>query len=166
MPSSLTNNRQKLSKGSIDQHLVIAYHDSKLQWSFQVSKELTLTVIFSDSKEINADDLEFKNITSSLTRKQADAVKRRINKLNAKVKERLSLQETSSGPQRLFLPENNNSRQKSQHADVRSLFPTQTVGEASNKAAPSFKSRHSYSEGVPVTRSEVMSIFACSQNSC
>ena len=118
--------------------------------------------LFTDSKEINADDIDFKNITSSLTRKQAEAVKRRVNKLNAKVKERLSLQETSEGPQRLFVPENlTNSKQR---ADVRSLFPMQTVGEASNKERPStFKSRHSYSEGVTLSTSEVRTMDAFSR---
>ena len=110
----------------------------------------------SDSKEINANDIDFKNITSSLTRKQAEAVKRRVNKLNEKVKERLSLQETSEGPQRLFVPENIPNSSSKQRADVRSLFPVQTVGEASNKETrPYFRSRHSYSEGVPLTRSQV-----------
>ena len=117
---------------------------------------MTSVISISDSKEISPDDVDFKNITSSLTRKQAEAVKRRVNKINAKVKERLSLQETIAGPQRLFVPENIPNSSPKQRADVRSLFPTQTVGEASNKPTPPFKSRHSYSEGVTLSRSEVM----------
>jgi hypothetical protein len=117
-----------------------------------------------DSKEINAEDIDFRNITSSLTRKQAEAVKRRVNKLNAKVKERLSLQETSEGPQRLFAPENVQNNNSKQRADVRSIFPMQTVGEASNKPTPPYRSRHSYSEGVPLSRSEVRTkmYYVCS----
>ena len=103
--------------------------------------------------------MALENITSSLTRKQADAVKRRINKLNANVKERMSLQETSSGPTSgSFQPENIGSRQRAHHADIRSIFQTQTVGEASNHAEHVL-ARRSYSEGVSLdSRSEVVSL--------
>ncbi|CAB3992971.1 Hypothetical predicted protein [Paramuricea clavata] len=135
-----------------DDHLNELEHD--VRWLEEAGFD-SIVKNYRNSKEINAEDIDFKNITSSLTRKQAEAVKRRVNKLNAKVKERLSLQETSEGPQRLFLPENFQNNNSKQRADVRSIFPMQTVGEASNKPKPSYRSRHSYSEGVPLSRSEV-----------
>lgn len=85
-------------------------------------------------------------------------MKRRINKLNANVKQRTSLDETSSGliPGN-FQSENVGSRQRASHKDIRSIFQTQTVGEASNQEKPSLASRRSYSEGIPLnSRSEVV----------
>ncbi|XP_028405819.1 LOW QUALITY PROTEIN: rho GTPase-activating protein 18-like [Dendronephthya gigantea] len=138
-----------------DDHLNELEHD--VQWLEEAGFD-SIVKNYRNSKEITTEDLNLGNITSSLTKKQAEAVKRRVNKLNAKVKERLSLQETSQGPQRLTIPEasfqNNNSKQR---VDVRSLFPAQTVGETSNKkTSPLFRSRHSYSEGVPLARSQVV----------
>lgn len=137
---------------------VVQYGISKNKIEFVkfVSDLALLFPSYPDSKEIHADDVNFKNLTSSLTRKQADAVKRRVNKLNANVKERLSLHETSEGPQRLVVPDNAPNNSSRQRADVRSIFPVQTVGEASDDhQARSFRARHSYSEGLPLSRSEV-----------
>lgn len=112
-------------------------------------------MFLADSKEIDADDLADENIASSLTRKQADAVRRRINKLNANVKERLSLQDMFlAHGMRLSPPENSGSRQRYHHADIRSVFPTQTKGEPSNRGMPAPISRRSYSEGVPLAGSQ------------
>ena len=85
-------------------------------------------------------------------------MKRRINKLNANIKQRMSLQETSSGPTAgSFQPENIGSRQRAHHTDIRSIFQTQTVGEASNHVEHSL-ARRAYSEGVALdSRSEVAS---------
>ncbi|XP_046864593.1 rho GTPase-activating protein 18-like [Xenia sp. Carnegie-2017] len=105
---------------------------------------------YRKSNEINADDFDFKNMTSSLTRKQAEAVKRRINKLNANTKERLSLQETSEGPQRLAVPDirSINTHNSKQRPDMTSETGTKKKN---------IRSRHSYSEGLPLFCSEELS---------
>ena len=148
---------EEQSNDEDDDHLTNEL-EQDVQWLEEAGFE-AIVKNYRNSKEIDADDIDFKNITSSLTRKQAEAVKRRVNKLNSRVQERLSLQETSEGPQRLFIPENVLNSNPKQRADVRSIFPVQTVGEASNKetrAPPTFTFRHSYSEGVPLRRSEVV----------
>ncbi|XP_031548850.1 rho GTPase-activating protein 18-like isoform X1 [Actinia tenebrosa] len=75
---------------------------------------------YRDSKEIDPEDLDVKDITSSLTRKQAEAVKRRINTLNDNTKKKLGISVNAT------------PLHPSKHADVRTIFPVQTKGLPSN----------------------------------
>ena len=99
---------------------------------------------FTDSKEIDASDVEVSNITGSLTRKQAEAVRKRINTLNESTKKKLNIQ----------LPPS--SKHSYYPADVRTIFPTQTSGFPSNSITnkiqrPSLHKK-SYSEGVQLIK--------------
>ena len=75
----------------------------------------------TDSKEIDPYDADIQNITGSLTRKQANAVLRRIDTLNASTKR-----------QALAMLGNAQAYKSSYPADVRTIFPTQTSGQPSN----------------------------------
>ena len=95
----------------------------------------------SDSKEIDPNDVDFEKITGSLTRKQAEAVRKRIDTLNQSTKRKLGL----------HVPP---SKHTSYPADVRTIFPAKTNGQPSNAeqvARPPLL-RKSYSEGVHVLK--------------
>ena len=74
-----------------------------------------------DSKEIDPNDADIQNITGSLTKKQANAVRRRIDTLNASTKKQ-ALATLSAVP----------VHKSSYPADVRTIFPTQTSGQPIN----------------------------------
>ncbi|XP_074606636.1 rho GTPase-activating protein 18-like isoform X2 [Acropora palmata] len=94
---------------------------------------------YKDSKEIDHNDVDFENITSSLTRKQAEAVRKRIDTLNESTKRKLGM----------HIPP---SKHTAYPADVRTIFPTKTNGQPSNaehaSATRRTLQRKSYSEGV------------------
>ncbi|XP_067046508.1 rho GTPase-activating protein 18-like isoform X4 [Acropora muricata] len=94
---------------------------------------------YKDSKEIDHNDVDFENITSSLTRKQAEAVRKRIDTLNESTKRKLGM----------HIPP---SKHTAYPADVRTIFPTKTNGQPSNAEQASGTrrtlQRKSYSEGV------------------
>lgn len=94
---------------------------------------------YKDSKEIDHNDVDFENITSSLTRKQAEAVRKRIDTLNESTKRKLVM----------HIPP---SKHTAYPADVRTIFPTKTNGQPSNaehaSATRRTLQRKSYSEGV------------------
>lgn len=94
---------------------------------------------YKDSKEIDHSDVDFENITSSLTRKQAEAVRKRIDTLNESTKRKLGM----------HIPP---SKHTAYPADVRTIFPTKTNGQPSNaehaSATRRTLQRKSYSEGV------------------
>ncbi|XP_029201508.2 rho GTPase-activating protein 18-like isoform X2 [Acropora millepora] len=94
---------------------------------------------YKDSKEIDHNDVDFENITSSLTRKQAEAVRKRIDTLNESTKRKLGM----------HIPP---SKHTAYPADVRTIFPTKTNGQPSNAEHASGTrrtlQRKSYSEGV------------------
>lgn len=94
---------------------------------------------YKDSKEIDHNDVDFENITSSLTRKQAEAVRKRIDTLNESTKRKLVM----------HIPP---SKHTAYPADVRTIFPTKTNGQPSNAEHASTTrrtlQRKSYSEGV------------------
>lgn len=94
---------------------------------------------YKDSKEIDHNDVDFENITSSLTRKQAEAVRKRIDTLN----------ESTKRKQGMHIPP---SKHTAYPADVRTIFPTKTNGQPSNaehaSATRRTLQRKSYSEGV------------------
>lgn len=101
----------------------------------------------TDSKEIDAEDVDVKEITSSLTRKQAEAVKRRINTLNDNTKKKMGV---SVNPTPLH---------SSKHADVRTIFPVQTTGLPSNTSLGSgtdttSDTRNDSSSNVNITSSQ------------
>ncbi|KXJ20532.1 Rho GTPase-activating protein 18 [Exaiptasia diaphana] len=77
---------------------------------------------YRDSKEIDPDDAVVQEITSSLTRKQAEAVRKRINTLNDNTKRKLGIPTSPAAP----------TTSKYNHADVRTIFPVQTNGQPSN----------------------------------
>ena len=91
----------------------------------------------SDSKEIDPNDVNFEKITGSLTRKQAEAVRKRIDTLNENTKRKLGL----------HVPP---SKHTTYPADVRTIFPAKTNGQPSNAeqvVRPPLL-RKSYSEGI------------------
>lgn len=94
---------------------------------------------YKDSKEIDHNDVHFENITSSLTRKQAEAVRKRIDTLNESTKRKLGM----------HIPP---SKHTAYPADVRTIFPTKTNGQPTNvehsSATRRTLQRKSYSEGV------------------
>ena len=94
---------------------------------------------WTDSKEIDHNDVHFENITSSLTRKQAEAVRKRIDTLNESTKRKLGM----------HIPP---SKHTAYPADVRTIFPTKTNGQPTNAEHSSATrrplQRKSYSEGV------------------
>ena len=99
----------------------------------------------TDSKEIDHNDVDFEKITGSLTRKQAEAVRKRIDTLNQSTKKKLGIHvaqparhSTSNYP-----------------TDVRTIFPVKTSGQPSNAEQIPTTSRpallrKSYSEGIHV----------------
>ncbi|KAK2559913.1 Rho GTPase-activating protein 18 [Acropora cervicornis] len=111
------------------------YFNRKHYYSFIVQG----IVDASDSKEIDHNDVDFENITSSLTRKQAEAVRKRIDTLNESTKRKLGM----------HIPP---SKHTAYPADVRTIFPTKTNGQPSNaehaSATRRTLQRKSYSEGV------------------
>ena len=72
----------------------------------------------SDSKEIDPNDVNFEKITGSLTRKQAEAVRKRIDTLNQSTKKKLGL----------HVPPSKHSV-SSYPTDVRTIFPVKTNGQ-------------------------------------
>ena len=101
-------------------------------------------VTFTDSKEIDANDEEVSNITASLTRKQAEAVRKRIDTLNESTKRKLNIQLPTS------------SKHSYYPADVRTIFPAQTSGLPSNSSTSRghrpLLTRKSVSEGVQLLK--------------
>ena len=100
----------------------------------------------SDSKEIDPNDVSFEKITGSLTRKQAEAVRKRIDTLNQSTKKKLGL----------HVPPSKHSV-SSYPTDVRTIFPVKTNGQPSNAAVEQIHTgrpalRKSYSEGVHVIK--------------
>ena len=83
--------------------------------------------------------MDFEKITSSLTRKQAEAVRKRIDTLNESTKRKLGLHISPS-------------KHSAYPADVRTIFPVKTNGHPSNaEQGPAVRpalQRKSYSEGV------------------
>lgn len=99
----------------------------------------------SDSKEIDPKDVDFEKITGSLTRKQAEAVRKRIDTLNQSTKKKLGL----------HVPPSKHSA-SSYPTDVRTIFPVKTNGQPSNAeqmntTRPALL-RKSYSEGIHVIK--------------
>lgn len=94
---------------------------------------------YKDSKEIDHNDVDFEKITSSLTRKQAEAVRKRIDTLNESTKRKLGLHISPS-------------KHSAYPADVRTIFPVKTNGHPSDaEQGPAVRpalQRKSYSEGV------------------
>ena len=105
----------------------------------------------SDSKEIDPNDVNFEKITGSLTRKQAEAVRKRIDTLNQSTKKKLGLHVSPSKHSVSSYP-----------TDVRTIFPVKTNGQPSNAteqvhtARPAL--RKSYSEGVHVIKQPSLEI--------
>ena len=96
-------------------------------------------ISFLESKEIDPNDVNFENITGSLTRKQAEAVRKRIDTLNQSTKRKLAVPTPPS-------------KHSNYPADVRTIFPAKTFGQPSNadqtrSMRPQLQ-RKSYSEGV------------------
>lgn len=110
---------------------------------------------FRDSKEIDPNDADIQNITVSLTRTQTNAVRRRIDTLNASTKKQ-ALATLSATP----------AHKSNYPADVRTIFPTQTSGQPSNtgqtgltghtgREGPNARpglSRRAFSEGVKLQK--------------
>ena len=107
--------------------------------SFINLQNLSFLSVSTDSKEIDHNDVDFENITGSLTRKQAEAVRKRIDTLNESTKRKLGMH---------IAP----SKHTAYPADVRTIFPTKTNGQPSNaEHANTMRrplQRKSYSEGV------------------
>jgi len=98
----------------------------------------------SDSKEIDPNDVNFEKITGSLTRKQAEAVRKRIDTLNQSTKKKLGLHVPTSKHSVSSYP-----------TDVRTIFPAKTNGQPSNAAEQTQTARptllrKSNSEGIRV----------------
>ena len=108
-----------------------------------MSKIIFFTLL--DSKEIDHNDVDFEKITGSLTKKQAEAVRKRIDTLNQSTKKKLGLH--------VQIPP---SKQSAYPADVRTIFPTKTNGQPSNAeqahTTRPMLLRKSYSEGVHVNK--------------
>ena len=97
----------------------------------------------ADSKEIDPNDVDFEKMSGSLTRKQAEAVRKRIDTLNQSTKRKLGLH--------VQVPP---SKHSAYPTDVRTIFPTKTNGQPSNAeqvqtTRPTLL-RKSLSEGVHV----------------
>jgi len=93
----------------------------------------------TDRKEIDPNDVDFEKISGSLTRKQAEAVRKRIDTLNQSTKKKLGL----------YAPP---SKTTTYPTDVRTIFPAKTNGQPSNAeqmhtTRPPLL-RKSYSEGI------------------
>ena len=99
----------------------------------------------SDSKEIDHNDVDFEKITGSLTRKQAEAVRKRIDTLNQSTKKKLGL----------HVPPTKHAA-SSYPTDVRTIFPVKTNGQPSNAdqihTTRPVLLRKSYSEGIHVIK--------------
>lgn len=110
----------------------------------------------SDSKEIDPNDVNFEKITGSLTRKQAEAVRKRIDTLNQSTKKKLGV----------HMPTSKHSV-SSYPTDVRTIFPAKTNGQPSNAAeqtqiARPTLLRKSNSEGIRVFKQPSQSLETCS----
>ena len=106
----------------------------------------------SDSKEIDPNDVNFEKITGSLTRKQAEAVRKRIDTLNQSTKKKLGLHVPPSKHPVSSYP-----------TDVRTIFPVKTNGQPSNAAEQIHTARpallrKSYSEGIHVIKQPSLEI--------
>ena len=116
--------------------------------SFRIHR---LYFMSSDSKEIDPNDVNFEKITGSLTRKQAEAVKKRIDTLNQSTKKKLGLHVPPSKQSVSSYP-----------TDVRTIFPVKTNGQPSNAAEQIHTARpalrKSYSEGVHVVNQASLQI--------
>ncbi|XP_048589876.1 rho GTPase-activating protein 18 [Nematostella vectensis] len=119
--------------------------DQEVQWLKEAGFD-EIVKKYRDSKEINPEDLDVQNITSSLTRKQAEAVRRRINTLNEYTKKRLSSSDSPSNTSSA-LPA---SSKHSNYTDVRTIFPVQTTGQPSN-ATTSSSTSYPSTEGTTTT---------------
>ncbi|KAJ7318910.1 Rho GTPase activating protein [Desmophyllum pertusum] len=100
---------------------------------------------YKDSKEIDHNDVDFEKITGSLTRKQAEAVRKRIDTLNQSTKKKLGL----------HVPPTKHAA-SSYPTDVRTIFPVKTNGQPSNAdqihTTRPVLLRKSYSEGIHVIK--------------
>lgn len=94
-----------------------------------------------DSKEIDPNDADVREITSSLTRKQAEAVKKRIDTLNDNTKLKLGIPLTPHVP----------TSTKHNYTDVRTIFPAQTTGQPSNAVSSSTTEHASDTVAPPVS---------------
>lgn len=107
---------------------------------------------FKDSKEIDPNDVDFEKITGSLTRKQAEAVRKRIDTLNQSTKRKLGV----------HVPP---SKHTTYPADVRTIFPAKTNGQPSNAEQMHLMRppllRKSYSEGVHVHKAPAFDNSTC-----
>lgn len=103
----------------------------------------------TDSKEIDHNDVDFEKITGSLTRKQAEAVRKRIDTLNQSTKRKLGV----------CVAQPAKHSDSNYPTDVRTIFPVKTCGQPSNveqiptTSRPSLL-RKSYSEGIHVQKSQ------------
>lgn len=104
-----------------------------------------MCIALSDNKEIDPNDVNFEKITGSLTRKQAEAVRKRIDTLNQSTKKKLGL----------HIPPSKQSI-SSYPTDVRTIFPVKTSGQPSNAEQVNTPRpallRKSYSEGIHVVK--------------
>ena len=104
-----------------------------------------LYIASSDSKEIDPNDVNFEKIAGSLTRKQAEAVRKRIDTLNQSTKRKLGV----------HVPPSKHSV-SSYPTDVRTIFPVKTNGQPSNAEQTNITRpallRKSYSEGIHVIK--------------
>lgn len=118
--------------------------EQELEWLKEAGFD-TIVKKYKDSKEIDHNDVDFEKITGSLTKKQAEAVRKRIDTLNQSTKKKLGLH--------VQIPP---SKQSAYPADVRTIFPTKTNGQPSNAeqahTTRPMLLRKSYSEGVHVNK--------------
>lgn len=116
--------------------------EQELQWLKEAGFD-TIVKKYRDSKEIDHNDVDFEKITGSLTRKQAEAVRKRIDTLNQSTKRKLGV----------YVAQPTKHSTSSYPADVRTIFPVKTSGQPSNAEQITTSSRpallrKSYSEGI------------------
>ncbi|XP_020626677.1 uncharacterized protein LOC110064016 [Orbicella faveolata] len=124
--------------------------EQEIQWLKEAGFD-AIVKKYNDSKEIDPNDVNFEKITGSLTRKQAEAVRKRIDTLNQSTKKKLGL----------HVPPSKHSV-SSYPTDVRTIFPVKTNGQPSNAAEQIHTTRpalrKSYSEGVHVIKQPSLEI--------
>lgn len=124
--------------------------EQEIQWLKEAGFD-AIVKKYNDSKEIDPNDVNFEKITGSLTRKQAEAVRKRIDTLNQSTKKKLGLHVAPSKHSVSSYP-----------TDVRTIFPVKTNGQPSNAAEQIHTARpalrKSYSEGVHVIKQSSLEI--------